>query len=62
MQELETVLLELNTVRSNAKVYKQQQNSSIFFLADINTLKAEKEKELNDLQAHTAYSNDEKAA
>ncbi|KFM73841.1 hypothetical protein X975_26965, partial [Stegodyphus mimosarum] len=41
VQELETILYELNTVKKNAKVYKQQQNSNVYFLTHVGLLKSE---------------------
>ncbi|PRD25618.1 UNVERIFIED_CONTAM: hypothetical protein NCL1_40374 [Trichonephila clavipes] len=49
-KELEVLLSELSSLKKNAKVYKQLQNSNVCFLSDIGTLKQETQKKLDDLK------------
>lgn len=46
IQETEVLLSELHSLKKNAKVYKQQPNSNIFFLHDITKAKSETKEDL----------------
>ncbi|KAG8192142.1 hypothetical protein JTE90_027785 [Oedothorax gibbosus] len=60
-QVLETLMLELNTVRKNAKVYKQLPNSNICFLSDVGTLKVETKKKLDELNSKNVKAMQERS-
>ncbi|XP_074659628.1 ASNSD1 upstream open reading frame protein-like [Tubulanus polymorphus] len=47
---LKTLEMELKSLRPNAKVYKQQQNSDVFFLEKKSQLLAETRESLKSLQ------------
>ncbi|XP_060086020.1 ASNSD1 upstream open reading frame protein-like [Ylistrum balloti] len=49
IREKEVLNSELSTLKKNAKVYKQQQNSNVFFLANRDTVFSECKRTLDSL-------------
>ena len=50
VQELEVLNSELQSLKKNAKVYKCQPNSSLFFLEDKQSVFSDAKKELDSLK------------
>uniref|UniRef100_A0A8C5UA08 Uncharacterized protein n=1 Tax=Malurus cyaneus samueli TaxID=2593467 RepID=A0A8C5UA08_9PASS len=62
IKEQKVVVDELSNLKKNRKVYKQQPNSNIFFLADRTETLSECKNTLDELKkAHQELENSEKA-
>uniref|UniRef100_A0A8C9MK58 Uncharacterized protein n=1 Tax=Serinus canaria TaxID=9135 RepID=A0A8C9MK58_SERCA len=62
IKEQKVVVDELSNLKKNRKVYKQQPNSNIFFLADRTEMLSQCKNTLDELKkAHLELENSEKA-
>uniref|UniRef100_A0A8C0ZEG5 Uncharacterized protein n=1 Tax=Cyanistes caeruleus TaxID=156563 RepID=A0A8C0ZEG5_CYACU len=62
IKEQKIVVDELSNLKKNRKVYKQQPNSNIFFLADRTEMLSQCKNTLDELKkAHQELENSEKA-
>uniref|UniRef100_A0A8D2N9B8 Uncharacterized protein n=1 Tax=Zonotrichia albicollis TaxID=44394 RepID=A0A8D2N9B8_ZONAL len=62
IKEQKVVVDELSNLKKNRKVYKQQPNSNIFFLADRTEMLSQSKNTLDELKkAHQELENSEKA-
>ncbi|XP_056352920.1 ASNSD1 upstream open reading frame protein [Oenanthe melanoleuca] len=62
IKEQKVVVDELSNLKKNRKVYKQQPNSNIFFLADRTEMLSQCKNTLDELKkAHQELENSEKA-
>uniref|UniRef100_A0A803V5U7 Uncharacterized protein n=1 Tax=Ficedula albicollis TaxID=59894 RepID=A0A803V5U7_FICAL len=62
IKEQKVVVDELSNLKKNRKVYKQQPNSNIFFLADRTEMLSQCKNTLDELKkAHQELENAEKA-
>ncbi|XP_067327035.1 asparagine synthetase domain-containing protein 1 isoform X5 [Anolis sagrei] len=62
IKEQKVIVDELSNLKKNRKVYRQQQNSNIFFLADRTQTLSECKNTLDELKkAHQEMENSEKA-
>ncbi|XP_063255980.1 ASNSD1 upstream open reading frame protein-like isoform X2 [Prinia subflava] len=62
IREQKVVVDELSNLKKNRKVYKQQPNSNIFFLADRTEMLSQCKNTLDELKkAHQELENSEKA-